>query len=71
MDVVTTLTFFDKWRACHQETCGEHPNVSTERDDDALRVILACPVCTNTISGAIRERDWPTVVALLDKKKQS
>ena len=73
MDVITTLTFFDRFHAHHQTTCGAtRLSVSFEHrwpEEELMFVTLACPGCGRTISGAISNTDLLSVGALLEEGK--
>jgi hypothetical protein len=72
MDVVTTLSFFDKWFAWHKVNCGvAGTDVTIERGDESTRLKLTCPTCRNTISGSVSDTDWSQVVQLLKPEKTS
>lgn len=74
MDIVTTLNFFDKFHANHKRTCGaERLDVDAQAGEGtgAIRLILACPTCHNTISGSVQRHEWPQVVDLLSDRKRN
>ena len=57
MDVITTLTFFDRWRAHHHTTCGiAVVETSMEHDPlEATTITLRCRVRGNSICGSVRD----------------
>jgi hypothetical protein len=73
MDVSQTLTFFDRFQANHKKTCGtEKLEVSFERpSESATTIVLACPVCGDTIRGSVSDTDMPQVIQLLKPEKAS
>lgn len=79
MDVTQLVTRFDHFHAKHKSTCDVTDlKVSTERAlttgdrvEPATTFVLVCPVCHQTIRGAIRDADMRAVIQLLAPEKAS